>query len=194
MRKEVVFLLVIMVLASCKRENIPGVNPPVLNVEYTDFNDRQIKFRDVFLADLNKDGVNDLRFSTLLVGDPLLKRDYNRFYVTSSIDTYLPVNQQEEVPVLAKGSSISANSFNGYQWYNVSSILLAQKVITENNRPFWEGFWKDLNKKYLPVQVTKEHKRYYGWVEVSFDTLGENIIVHNGGICKEAGKEVKAGM
>lgn len=194
MHKLIVFLLLISVFSSCKKEDVPIEKPPATNTEYTNFNDRQVKFKELLLADLNKDGVNDMRFSTLLVGDAILRRDYHRFYVTSSFDTYLPVNEQEEVPVLSKGATVAGTSFNGYQWYNVASILLAQKVLTEHNPPFWEGFWKDVSHKYLPVLVTKDHKLFYGWIEVSFDTHAENIVVHTAGISKEPGKEIKAGL
>ncbi|MBO9564747.1 MAG: hypothetical protein J7621_18355, partial [Niastella sp.] len=59
--------------------------------------------------------------------------------------------------------------------------------------PYWEGAWKQVHHQYLAIQIVKDNKRYNGWVEVSFDTAGEKLVLHKAAISKEAEKAVIAG-
>ena len=58
---------------------------------------------------------------------------------------------------------------------------------------FWDGLWKNANHKYQPVQIKKEGKPYFGWIELSFDKGTEVVILHKAAISKEPYKAVKAG-
>lgn len=187
-------LILVMVATSCRKDAItpPAASHPEMT--YVDFHDRQIKFNQSISVDLNGDGSKDIYFSTLLVGDPILKRDYMQYFVSSSFFSSLPVNNNEQIPVLSKEAAISLTAHPGYEWYNASNIVLAQKIIGETGTPWWEGEWKNAARKYVPIQVSKDNLLYYGWVEISFDTQAENIIVHKAALCREAGKEVKAGL
>jgi hypothetical protein len=58
---------------------------------------------------------------------------------------------------------------------------------------FWDGLWKNVNHKYLLVQIKKEGKPYFGGIELSFDKRTEVVILHKTAISKEPYKAVKAG-
>lgn len=86
---------------------------------------------------------------------------------------------------------IAVENFNGYQWFELSSVLLVQKIISFNALPVWEGPWKNAFHKYLPYQVMDNMKRYNGWVELGVDVEGEKINLHKAAICKEAYKVIR---
>jgi hypothetical protein len=54
--------------------------------------------------------------------------------------------------------------------------------------------WKQANHRFLPVQVKKGTDVFHGWIELSMDITSSKLIIHGSGICKEAGKEIKAGF
>ena len=180
--------MTIILFAACSKNK--GMEIP--EMIYTDFNNRKIAFGGHAVADLDKSGNNDILFFTMPVGDPLLNRDYHRYHVQGAIHNFFPV-KDEEAPVLAKGMTISKNSFAGYEWYNATSLLLAQKVITMQST-YWEGAWHKQSHKYLPLRLLREQHEYYGWIEISFDTTSEKIILHKTGISKEPNREVIAGL
>lgn len=188
------FIAIILLAGSCKKEKQPGTpTVPKTQMEYFNLNSTEIKANaQGFSIDVNHDGRNDLRFNTQLVGDPINQVDKLQFLITSNIEVNLPVNSSEQIPVMDKGESIVLEDFNGYHWFQLSSIMLVQKVISFS-APVWEGHWKNAIHKYLPYQVVENGKRYNGWVELSADIPGEKIVLHNAAISKEMDKIVKAG-
>ena len=44
----------------------------------------------------------------------------------------------------------------------------------------------------LPACINKDEKPYHGWIEISFDTVAEKLILHKAAISTEANKTVKA--
>jgi hypothetical protein len=126
-----------------------------------------------------------------LVGDPILQRDRLQFIAHSKIDDNLLNNDEDQSPVLNRYDLIS-ETHQGYQWYEISAIVLAEKITTMTS-VFWEGLWKNASHKYLPVQIKRNNKLYHGWIELSFDTAAEKLILHRSAISTEAGKDVKAG-
>lgn len=190
MKKILIIFGGILFLAGCKKP----LTPAPQNMVYTDLYDKKIRFRESFFLDLDKDGIPDIFFHTLLVGDPVAQQDKEKYFVSSRINAYLPVNAQENAPILEKGEPIPINNFNDYTWYEVSLIELAQKVTGVSGPPFWEGTWKSSRHKYLPVQVRVSNSKYNGWIELSFDTDAEKIILHKAAISSEAGIEVIAGV
>ena len=83
---------------------------------------------------------------------------------------------------------------DGFDWFGVSSIVLAEKLVPLNEAPYWGGTWKEASHHFLPVQLTKEGKAYYGWIEISFDMSAEKLVLHNAAISSEGDKEIKAGL
>ena len=185
--------LLIVLFAACNKDEIKDPQaPPVM--EYTDFNNKEIKVNEYANADLNKDGSKDIFLYTMHVGDALFNRDYLRYHILGSINNFFPVNNNEESPILSKGDTIAAHTFSGYEWYNATQLLIAQKVTEINPPVYWQGSWKEASHKYLPMRIQKGHDLYYGWIELSFDVKDEKIVMHRAAISRDANKGAKAGF
>ncbi len=183
--------LVLFSFASCKKDNATIPAPEMI---YTDLMDRAVKHNlPAIFIDLNRDGMKDIVFNTLAVGDPLNNLDKWQYRVDSDIETKLPVNNHEQVPMMNKAQRIPVQDFEGYQWYEGTSIILMQKNISVELPVFWTGQWLNVNKRYIPLQVKKEGKQYNGWIEISTDIQQEKIILHKAAITKEPEKEALAG-
>jgi hypothetical protein len=187
----------ILASVSCNKDKQPDPslpNVPEPQLEYFDLGNRIVPSNaPAFTIDVNHDGRRDLAFSTLLVGDPIYHVDKVQFLVSSNIQINLPVDVNEQIPVMNLGDPIVIDDFNGYRWFELSTIVLTQKIISVNQPPIWEGNWTSALHKYLPFQVQVNSQRYNGWVELSADIVNERIVLHKGAICKEAGKIIKAG-
>ncbi|MEJ8818347.1 hypothetical protein [Lacibacter sp. H407] len=184
-----------LAFVACKKQNLQQP-PPVTGpeMEYIELNNREIKANMPSVnLDINQDGKTDIAFATVLVGDNLNQVDKLQFLVATNISVNLPVNGNEEIPVLKKGESIMPGNFNGYQWFELAGIVLIQKVISFTQPPVWEGHWKNAVRNYLPFQILANEKRYNGWIELSVDLPAEKIILHKAAISKEANRIVKAG-
>lgn len=182
--------MLLLFLTSCDK--------PVVNMDsgmvYTDLKNKEVKFNEMSSIDINYDGIMDVSFSTLLVGDPVAQQDKQKYLVTSKINCFLPVDNQENAPVLKKGESIPLENFAGYTWYEIAQIELVQKVIGMTGAPLWEGLWKSSNHNYLPVQVKINRQRFNGWIELSFDMNAEKIILHKSAISKLPERVAIAGI
>lgn len=159
---------------------------------YKNLSDKEVKYGQNQYIDIDNDGSIDFKFAVLLVGDPILQRDRVQFYANSGIKRNLLNNQVDESPMLNKGDSIG-KTYNGYTWWEISAIVLAEKIVTDNGS-HWEGLWKNADHKFLPIQVEKNNKLYHGWVELSFNTTDEKLILHKAAISTEADKSIQAGV
>lgn len=196
MKNLFLFSLVILVLAGCKKENTEHNVPPVSSLPhpvmiYKSFEGTQVSYRRPVFLDIDNDGIKDFSFGVILVGDPILQRDRLQFYANSGQKRNLLNDEMDQSPVLNLMDPIS-KTYTGYTWYQLSAILLAEKIITFNGN-YWDGQWKNASHKFLPVQEEKNGKLYQGWIEISFDTMNEVLIIHKSGISTEEGREVKAG-
>jgi hypothetical protein len=192
--KKLFALILAGVLVACSRE--PGqVEPqPHPQMLYKDLGGIAVQFGQHFIVDIDGDNTDDLLFSTMLVGDPILKRDRRQYYLSANFDVFLSTNTLEQMPVLSDGHSITQVSLPGYSWFNASSVLLAEKIIELNGPDHWEGNWKNAQHKYIPLQIRKGQLFFNGWVEVSFDMQTEQLILHRAAVSREAGKTVRAGF
>jgi len=198
MGKLLLFLfLCFLFLNSCKKTHVQEQKPHESHPEmyYKNFRDTAIVFAKRASFDLNEDGTKDIYFITLLLGDPIAKQDKKQWYIQSSFFANLPVNDDENIPQLSVGDSIPLTNFSGYTWYNASSVLLAQKIFNETLEPppFWEGYWKAAQHRFVPIQIIQNNKYYNGWIEISFSMIAEKVIVHRSGICKVENQTVQAG-
>jgi hypothetical protein len=194
MKQIMTLALLTGILLSCRKTGTPPtpVPAPALEMRYTHFADKEIKFNEGFTADLNKDGIQDFYVYTLLVGDPLLQQDYRKYLFGSNLYTYFPINSNEEVPMLSQGNRIGADNFPGCHWSGAASIVMAQKVIGWQET-HWEGVWRTATHRYLPLCIGVQDKKYYGWVEASFSPHDEKVILHQAAICKVPDTAVQAG-
>ena len=188
-------LLPVLLLAACDDKDIIQLPTQVHpKIYYTELNNVTIKFGQLKSLDIDGDNTKDLLFSTVLVADPIARVDKKRYFVTASFDVFSLVNEEEETPVLNSGDTITIKNHPGFNWYNASSLVLAEKIIEETGPAHWEGNWKNADHKYFPVQVRKHELLYNGWVEVSFKMDAEEIVLHRAAIAVEAGKDIKAGQ
>jgi hypothetical protein len=186
-------LVMLLPVYACKKEKPQNIPEPAM--EYFTFNDNEIKAgAPAFFVDLNNDGRNDISFFTLLVGDALNQVDKLQFIVQSNIKVNLPVKPGEEIPLMKQGDLIPLTDFDSYQWFELSSIMLFQKITSFTQPPVWEGHWKDAVRKYIPYQLLDADKIYCGWLEVSADIPNERLLLHKAAISKEPNKIIKAGI
>lgn len=162
-------------------------------MQYIDLHNAEMKFGQSQRLDVNSDGSNDFYFETLLVGDPILKRDRKQFYAYSKIETYLLHGPDDQTPPLANGNAIGLRQ-PGYLWFDIAAIVLAEKIIPLTGASYWEGSWKEAKHRYLAIQLKKNNLIYNGWVEISFDHNQEKLIFHRAAICKNPGVSIKAGL
>jgi len=192
MKKTFTLITLVIFFASCKKGAIIKPVPGRAPMTYINLHDTAISFGQTASFDLNGNGEKDVRFGTMLVGDPLKQVDKKEWLITTSINTSLPVDAYEQIPVMAANDSIPEFDFEGYHWYPVSTILLAQKIIGEAYDT-WDGAWREATHKFIPIQVRDYRSLYNGWVEISFDTKNEKLVLHRAALCTEHGRTVKAG-
>ncbi|HKZ65321.1 MAG TPA: hypothetical protein VJ111_03145 [Chitinophagaceae bacterium] len=193
MKKLLGLLLPVLLLTACDDKDT--IQPPSSihpQMRYTELSDISIKFGQQKSLDIDGDNIKDLLFSTVLVADPIARVDKRRYFVTASFDVFSLTNEQEETPALNAGDTITINNPPGFNWYNASSPVLAEKIIEETGSAHWEGNWKNTNHNFFPVQVRKNDLRYNGWVEVSFKMDSEELVLHRAAIAIDPGKDVKA--
>ncbi|RZK08844.1 MAG: hypothetical protein EOO46_13900 [Flavobacterium sp.] len=178
-------------VACMKKEAIDTLPHPAM--EYTDLNGLEIGDREYYNLDVDANGTVDFTFSTRSVGDPILKQDRLQYLAGSKIETNLLNNANDDSPKMVRGEKIGINH-KGYNWYELSSVLLAEKVNPLEGASWWQGVWKDADHNYLPLQLIKAGKLYHGWVEISFNALKGKLVLHKAAICTESNKEIKAGF
>jgi len=196
MRKILFILSIAVIIVACTKEPVrPKPEPPSTyhpEMIYSDLKNAEVYYGKPQFVDVDQDGSKDFSFGVLLVGDPILQRDRLQFYTYSGIKRNLLNNDVDESPMLNKRDSISKNH-PGYTWWEISNIVLTEK-ITDYNGSYWQGLWKNADHKYLPIQIEKDRKLYHGWIELSFDSAEEKLILHRSAISKEEDKLVLAGI
>lgn len=182
---------VTLVALACMKKTVSENDHPPM--QYTQLNNLELSAQDSYHLDIDANGQPDFTFHTQLVGDPLLQQDRRQFLVGSKIQTSLLNDDGDQSPRLNKGDRISLYH-PGHTWYNVSSILLAEKVMWLDGSITWQGRWKGAAHHYLPVQVEKSGKTYLGWVEISFDTTRQKLTLHKAALSTESGRDIRAGF
>jgi hypothetical protein len=193
MKKIALIALVCFALFACQKE--PVIVPPVVphpEMRYIDLHDAEVGFHQEKAVDVDADGATDFFFGVILVGDPILERDRLQYYAMSGVKCNLLNDAGDQSPVLNKLDAIS-KTHPGYTWWEISHILLTEKIITFTES-HWEGLWKNANHQYLPIQVERDGKLFHGWIELSFSTATEKLILHKAAISVIDDKAVKAGV
>ena len=192
MNRLLLISALLIAVSSCTKQKPPVVTEPVM--KYIDLHNAAVTSQTYYKLDLDGNGSIDLYLSTTLIGDPIHKQDRLDFEVMSVPFVNLQVIDNSEIGKrMNKGELISKNPAEGFMWYEITHIVLSEKVVPETGAPFWQGEWKDAAHHYLPVQVMRNGQAFHGWVELSMDTITEQLILHKAAICEEANKEVKAG-
>lgn len=187
-------LCALFAIASCSEKDV--VTPPPTNhpkMKYTDLQDREVKYGKNQGIDVDGNGTIDFAFYVIYIGDPLLQQDKVRFLAGSNIACNLLVDPNNNSPVMAPGEIIRLGNTPPYEWFEVSEIFLGERILTDNLPPFWQGPWKDVSHKFIAIQLVKDGARFNGWIEISFNTVSEKLVIHRAAISNEAEREVKAG-
>lgn len=183
--------VLVIVISSCKKTEV--IEPVLLpEMKYIPLNDAEISAGTWKGVDVDEDGMSDFYFNTLLVGDPLLQQDKLQFYANSRIEDYLLNNESEQTPGLYKNEIINIQ-YPGYEWNHISAIILAEKVTGMTEPPFWRGNWKDALHRYLPIRINRNGQSFLGWIELSFHSETEKLILHRAALSKIPDLAVKAG-
>jgi hypothetical protein len=193
MRKLFFAIIASLSFIACKKEDLQ-TNPPVDShpqMLYKDLQNASVKYLQAKGIDVDNDGSTDFAFSVQLVGDPLLQRDRWQFIAHSGVNRNLLNDANDNSPMLNRMDAIT-KQMSGYTWYEISAIVLAEKIVT-NNGNYWDGVWKNADHKFLPIQLKKEGKYFHGWIELSFNAAEEKLVLHRSAISKEEEKTVKAG-
>lgn len=187
----------VVLFSSCNKKDIIIDPPPAIgfpDMLVTELNDAEIKHEQYKTIDLDQDGVTDLVFATWYIGDPVEQEDEILYFASSSVKTSLMVAGENTSPRFNKSDVIPVKPVEGHEWYVVAQVEMAMKNIGYEIPPYWEKDWKDANHKFLAVQVNRNDKLYYGWVEVSMNKANSTLILHRAAISKEPGRAVKAGI
>jgi hypothetical protein len=190
MTRFLFFAFAALTITSCTKD-LGYIDQP--KMRYTDLQGAEIKSGTWQRLDVDGDGTIDFSFQTLLVGDPILERDRLQFYVSSKIKTNLLNDANDESPVLTKGEQIMLNHA-GYTWYEISAIVLTEKITTMTPPAFWQGRWSEASHRYLPIQIDKNGKLYMGWIELSMDKAAEKLILHRAAISLDPNQTIRAGF
>lgn len=185
------WIAVVVAVACMKKGAIEEIPHPAMT--YTYLNEMELGDKDYFNLDIDANGTVDFTFSTRLVGDPVLKQDRLQFLIGSKIESNLLNSDNDDCPRLRKGDQIGT-MHEGFNWYELSSILLTEKVNTMEGTNWWRGVWTDADHSFLPVQLSKGAKVYHGWIEVSFNRLKEKLVLHKAAISTEGNKQIRAGF
>ena len=192
--KNFLFLFLLTVaLFSCNDKDelsVPPGKTPETPLLLTDLHNREVKSGQEQIVDADNDGVIDFVFYVLPIGDPILNQSKHRFLLGSMVHSLLFVGEDNDSPIREKGNIIKSANELPYEWFEVSEVILGEKIIENDLTSHWEGPWKNVNHKYISIQVKKDDGRYNGWIELSFDTNNEKIILHNAALSKVANKEV----
>ncbi|HZF65118.1 MAG TPA: hypothetical protein VEZ55_11550 [Chitinophagaceae bacterium] len=186
-------IIILIAMSSCKKERDTSVGTQEPKMQHIQLMDAEVAQGGAKFFDLNNDGRRDFGFKTTLVGDPLLQRDRLLFEVFSGIGSFLLNNEHEETPPLRAGDEIG-NIHLGFEWHEISTLVLTEKHMYNSGEIGWDGIWKTANHRYLAIRLKENNRVYFGWIELSFDKVGEKIILHRAALCREANREIKAGI
>jgi hypothetical protein len=154
---------------------------------YTDINPDAILFCNTqpacssnYNCDINNDGTNDLRFTSVFEyfgicsyqGFPLPKFHYTSSVVSVNADCFYGISNNYPAAV-DSGLSIG----NNYTWTSNSDTLLLYwaRIACSLGGSHQGNFYSVLHDKYLPVKIIISGQNYFGWVRVLIN--GGNAII-----------------
>ncbi|MBO9593900.1 MAG: hypothetical protein J7599_13415 [Niabella sp.] len=194
MRIVLCCLLVTAIAGGCdKKKNPPVPDLPEKAIQYTDLHNRTITFGQQASVDADGNGTDDLVFRTSLVGDPINKEDKRQWRVQVQSTTRLPVNTADHIPVMPQKQPVSIQDFNGYHWSEGVAALLAEKVTNGNDQVFWRGDWMTAVHLFIPFRITRNSRFHTGWIEVSFSTDQEQLILHRAALSLKENQAIETG-
>jgi hypothetical protein len=194
------FSFTVILLSACSKRDTVIEKPQPEEVKIlpemmiTDLNNAEVKQGQSKVIDLNRDGVRDIVFATWYIGNPNENEDEVLFFASTSTESALMLGGENDSPRFGRDEMISETPQSDFGWYVIGQAEMAKKNIGVVGAPYWEKPWKNANHEYLAVRVNKNNQWYYGWVEVSMDTVNSALILHRAAIGMVPGKAVKTGI
>ena len=183
------FLAVVLLFSACKKDVVP---PAPRSTHLIDLEGVQASPGQAQLVDMDSDGSVDFVFETTQVADPVEKKTKLQYLVYSTVGTYLCFDANDRLPVLNNRETL-VRQRPGFEWGEVTGIVMTQRVTEEDGNRYWEGSWKDAAHKYLPVAVQKESMFHMGWIELSFDKENGRLTLHRAGLSLDAQPAITVG-
>jgi hypothetical protein len=193
--KYILLAAMVISFASCKKEKEENTTVSHPLMTYQDLTGKVINISTPAGVDITGDGTSDLWFDIFSTREDAQNKDIHRFSVSTGEQGKILVNTQNASPIITEGTTLKLNGIDGYHWKAPASTELAKRTFIRNTpAPVWEGQWKDVQNRYLAVQVTMNGEIYNGWIELSFDTAKERVILFRSAISKEPGKDIIVGL
>jgi hypothetical protein len=136
MKNTAIFLSSLLIISACNKPVIKPPEAPHPRMQLINLADTAVTFGHTATFDLDGNGEKDIHFGTLLVDDQLNQQDKKQWLAGTSFNASLPVNKDENIPMFRLLDSIPVTDFSGYYWYDVSSVILTQKIIACPDHPF----------------------------------------------------------
>lgn len=189
--KPIVWIAGILLMMSCRKaDNDLWINPPM---KYRDLNNQIVGENGRVILDLNEDGKNDFRFSEWEYASNAHNAMIQEFYVFTYEDAYTLTDWHEFTQALNKDQVITVQAPLNYEWANVSQTKFVQQIRPTGGPNSWHGPWKNVQHKFLPVQITIAGKRHNGWVELSMDVDRKELTLHRAAWSEKPGVHILAG-
>lgn len=169
--------------------------PQQAQIVFKDLNNTLVTQNTPLSIDLDGDGQNDFRISTLLITRGI--DDVLEYLAVSNVANKVLVTETGIPACKEEGVWIRATHEGSYQWDALEPAVLMSRIFPGNDplHDLFEGTWNQQTNKYLPVQLVKQGAVYNGWIKLSFKgTAPKGIIVHNAAYNKIAGQPIKAGQ
>lgn len=188
-------LLAFVVLASaCKKDKSDDHSGQHPEMTYVDLQNREIKLNQEAVFDLDGDNRPDIVFLVYHIGSGQSVK--TRFTILGSAAiSFLTKDEDDQSVSPAKNPDDVIHIANElpYEWWGASETYLTEKIEPQGRPAFWLGNWKNANHKFFPIQFTKLNKKCAGWIELSFDTQAEKLVLHRAAYSTVSNKDILAG-
>ncbi|WP_336518444.1 hypothetical protein [Pollutibacter soli] len=188
--KPLVWIFGIVLMISCRKNDDLWINPPM---KYRDLNNQVVGENGRLVLDLNEDGKNDFRFSEWEYASNAENAMVQEFYVFTYEDSYTLTSWNEFSQALNRDQVIAVQAPVNFEWANVSQTNFAKQIRPTGGPNTWLGPWKDVQHKFLPVQITIAGERHNGWIEISMDTGRKELTLHRAAWSEKSDEAVLAG-
>jgi hypothetical protein len=202
---KIITLIAIVILAiSCKKES--QSNP---NIIYTSINKTLTMGTSnlEFGVDINKDGINDLKFGAYTRYDGSVLSDFDATCLFSLNDSIEVIRKQLAIPWKSTSYSyfIACSLYSDYEVNNTApsayfwqnpirpSACLSIKIRDQLSTDSTEfSAFTESPKSYIAVKIMKNNP-YYGWICVSTSKDGKSMTIYDAAISKLPNTPIKTG-
>ncbi|MBX3241876.1 MAG: hypothetical protein KIT80_12885 [Chitinophagaceae bacterium] len=192
MKQLILISLVLLAIGCKKKEVIPP--PKEETMKYLDLKNQVVRVGERVMLDINNDGIRDFRFGEWEYASPGDNAMKQEFFVFTYDDAYSPTDDAEFSMVMEKDQVITIADPEGYQWANVSQMVLVRNTKHSGTGVHtWTGPWKNVQHRYLPILITIQNKRHAGWIELSMDIETPKLTLHRAAWSIQPEKDIPAG-